>query len=289
MRIAVTGATGRLATATLHALAEQVPADQLVAIARRPADVAVPGLTCRAGDYASIEQMTAALAGIDTLIMISAPVAGDSDRLTLHSNVIEAARRAQVLKVIYTSVIGNARAESTLFGPFQAINRDTEALLQYSGLDWVIARNGLYLDLDMLHIRAADQRDGVYRNNGGAGLCGYISIAELGAALAALAMHDRCNGTVVNLIGELHTQADLVAFANDAYGLNVRYEPITLEQNIARFMADERIAARGEEVAKMLSGCFECIEQGGFEVTSDYKLAVGRPAKTIPEQLASLS
>jgi NAD(P)H dehydrogenase (quinone) len=288
MRIGVTAATGRLGSATLAALDGQVAPDQLVAIAREPARFARTDIECRAGDYESVDQMAAAFAGIDTVVMISAPVAGGSDRPVLHRNVIDAAQRANVRKVIYTSVIGNARAEGTLFGPFQAINRDTEAMLQYSGLEWVAARNGLYLDLDMMHIRLADTLDRVYRNNGGTGMCGYISIAELGVATAALALTDACNGRPVNLIGELNSQAELVAFANAAYQLNVRYEPITLEQNIARFMGDERIAARGEEVARMLSGCFECIDKGGFEVSSDFEQVVGRKAKTIPEQLAEL-
>jgi len=288
MQIAVTAATGRLGEATLRALSGSVAADQLVAIARAPERVRVPGIVARHGDYASAEGMAAAFAGIDTIVFISAPVAGGSDRMQLHRNVIEAAQQAGVRKVIYTSVIGNERAEETLFAPFQAINRDTEALLQYSGLDWVIARNGLYLDLDILHIRHADTHGGVYRNNGGTGRCGYISIAELGAGLAALATSESCNGTIVNLIGDLHTQAELVGFVNAAYGLNVRYEPITLEQNVARFMADERIAARGEAVARMLSGCFECIDQGGFEVSSDFEQAVGRPPLSIPQQLETL-
>jgi len=288
MQIAVTAATGRLGQATLRALHDRVAADRLVAIAREPERVVLPDIVARPGDYASRASMAAAFAGIDTVVFISAPVAGGSDRMQLHRNVIEAAQQAGVRKMIYTSVIGNELAEDTLFAPFQAINRDTEALLQYSGLEWVIARNGLYLDLDIVHIRHADTHGGVYRNNGGTGRCGYISIAELGAALAALATDDSCNGSVVNLIGELHTQAELVEFANAAFGLNVRYEPISLEQNVARFMADERIAARGEAVARMLSGCFECIDRGGFEVNSDFERAAGRPPLSIPQQLATL-
>lgn len=288
MRIAVTAASGRLGTEVLKQLiACRSPAD-VVAIARDPDRVQVRDAEVRSGDYLSRSAMAAALAGIDTVVMISAPVAGGGDRLVMHQNVIDAAVDAGVRKLIYTSVIGNERAEQTLFAAFQAINRQTEAALLQSGLEWIVARNGLYLDLDLMHIRHAALWDGVYRNNGGAGRCGYISIAELGAALAVLATSDACNGQTLNLIGDVHTQAELVAFANHVYGIQVRYEPISLEQNIARFMADERIAARGEQVARMLSGCFECIAMGGFDVLSDFRRAVGRPAKPIPEQMAAL-
>ncbi len=288
MKVAVTAANGRLGTATLSELTGHLAPGDIVAVARDPARIQATGVEQRAGDYNSVEQMRAALDGADTVIMISAPVAGGGDRLTLHRNVIEAARQAGVRKLIYTSVIGNERAAGTYFAPFYDVNIATEQLVKESGLVWAIARNGLYLDLDMHHIRHADAHDGIYRNNAGQGRCGYISIAELGVALAGMATSDRCDGMTVNLFGELHTQAELVAFANEAYGLHVRYEPISLEANIARFMQDEKIAARGEDVAKMLSGCFQCMEKGAYEVPSHFERAAGRPAKPIPQQLAEI-
>ncbi len=289
MRIAVTAASGRLGTVTLEHLKHRVPHDNVVAVARNPSRVAVKGIEKRVGDYQSPEQMRAALEEIDTVIMISAPVAGGGDRLAMHRDVINAAKKAGVRKLIYTSVIGNELAEGTYFEPFYRVNNDTERFLMESGLEWVVARNGLYLDLDLLHIRHAHEHGGVYRNNAGEGRCGYISIEELGFALARVAVTEHCDGMAVNLFGELHTQAELVALASEALGLNVRYEPISLEANVARFMQDERIAARGEDVAKMLSGCFQCMEKGVYEVTSQFERAAGRPARPLSEQIANLA
>ena len=288
MKIAVTAATGRLGQVTLQQLRNRVPEDDVVAVARDPARIDMRGIDKRAGDYQEPEQMHAALTGIDTVIMISAPVAGGGDRLQMHRQVIDAAAHAGVRKLIYTSVIGNELAEGTYFAPFYQVNHDTEEYLKASGMQWVIARNGLYLDLDLVHIRHADSHGGVYRNNAGDGRCGYISIAELGFALARLAVADDCDGMAVNLFGELYTQAELVAMANEACGLNVRYEAISLDDNVARFMQDERIAARGEDVARMLSGCFQCMEKGAYEVASHFERAAGRPARPVPEQLAEL-
>ena len=93
---------------------------------------------------------------------------------------------------------------------------------------------------------------------------------------------------MINLVGDTYTQAELVQFANVAYGLKVRYEPISAQQNFERFMADKRIAARGEAVARMLTGCFEAIACGAFDVPSDFARAAGRPPLSIPEQLATL-
>ncbi len=287
-KIAVTAASGRLGKSILAALLDRVPDDDVVAIARNIARIDAPLAEKRCADYQSPEQLQTAFDGIDTVILISVPVAGGGDRLEMHRNVIEAAKAAGVRKLVYTSVIGNELAEGTYFEPFYRVNFGTEQLVKESGLEWVIARNGLYLDLDLIHIRHAAEHGGVYRNNAGDGRCGYISIAELGYALAALAVNSNCDGMAVNLFGELYTQAELVAFANQAYELDVRYQPITLQQNIERFMQDERIAARGEDVARMLSGCFQCMEKGAYEVASHFERAAGRPAKPIPQQLAEM-
>jgi NAD(P)H dehydrogenase (quinone) len=286
--IAVTAASGRLAQAVLRALKTNNAAANLIAVARDPVRVNSDEVEVREGDYESTEQMTAAFRGVDTVIMISAPVAGGGDRLQLHKNVIAAAVNAQVREIIYTSIIGNGCESGTLFADFADVNHATEEAVQASGLKWVIARNGLYLDLDLLQIRAASMSGGIYTNSAGAGRCGYISIAELGNALACLAKSDHCNGQVLNLIGATYSQADLVAAVNRVFGLQVQYLPITHEQNIDRLRAIEFIAARGEAVINMLAGCFQCIANNVFDVGSDYRTAAGREPLSLEQQMRSL-
>ena len=270
MKIAVTAASGRLGRAVLDKLVRDAGPGAVVGVARDPAKLEVPGIECRAGDYHSVASMTEALAGVDVVVMISAPVTPGTDRVAMHRNVIEAARRAGVRKLVFTSVIGDGSAADTLFA---------------SGLDWIVARNGFYLELDLAHMILADQRDGVYRNNAGEGRCGYISIDEIAEATARLALHDDCNGEVLNIIGETLSQAELVALANEVFGLNVRYAPMSVEENIARFMADARIAARGEEVARMLTGAFQCMASGDLDVRPDFERAAGRAAKPLRRQM----
>jgi NAD(P)H dehydrogenase (quinone) len=287
MKIAVTAASGRLGHAVLGQLVAQLGADDVLAVARSPDRVTVRGIEVRSGDYSDPDQMTAALAGVDSLVMISAPVVTGTDRIALHRNVIAAARAADVRKLLYTSVIGSDGAYDTLFAPMLRVNRQTETELAASGLEWVVARDALYLELDLMHIRKA-QESGVYRNNAGTGRCGYLTIDELAYAIAKLATDDGANGRIFNLVGENLTQAELVGLACEVFDLEVRYETLTVAENIARFMADPRIAARGEEVAKMLTGCFQCIARGAFDVPSDYAAAAGRPARSVREQLEEI-
>jgi NAD(P)H dehydrogenase (quinone) len=282
--IAVTAASGRLGHVVLRELAALRGPAELVAVARDPDRVDVAGIQKRTGDYASVEAMTAALRGVDSVVMISAPAVAGSDRLALHRNVIEAARRAGARSVLYTSVVGKETAADTKFAPFHAVNRDTESALRDSGLPWIIARNGLYLELDLRHIVNAASGSGVYANPGGNGRAPYITIKELAYATARLAANPGHTGRVYNLISECHTQAELVALANEVFGLSVRYGPMTDEACIAHFA--RLMPERGEAVARMLTGCFQCIRIGAFDVASDYAAAAGRPAKTVREMMS---
>ncbi len=287
MKTAVTAASGRLGHAILKVLKEEVGADNVVGIARSPEKIDTLAVEKRRGDYGSAEDFVGAFDGIDIAIMISAPVTAGTDRVAMHRNLIEGAKRAGVRKMLYTSIIGNGQEEGTKFFATQQVNRQAEHDLKNSGLEWVVARNGLYLELDLKHIIRADEV-GVYQNNGGEGRCGYLTIDELAFGIAKLATDDRHNGRIYNLIGQTNTQAELVTMANQVFGLNVEYQPISAEDNIKRFMADETIAARGEEVARMLTGCFECIAAGAFDVGSDFEMATGRPAKTTLQQMEEI-
>jgi NAD(P)H dehydrogenase (quinone) len=120
---------------------------------------------------------------------------------------------------------------------------------------------------------------GTYHNIVGDGKCGYISVDELAYATTKLAVDDRSNGQIFNLVGETLTQARLVELANQIFGMDVRYEVISDEENIAELMKDPKIAMRGEKVAKMLTGCFQAVRVGAFDVESDFERAAGRAVK----------
>ena len=286
MKVAVTAASGRLGHALLRLLPEHLPARDVVAIARNPDRVQVPGIEKRAGDYQSVAAMTEALRGIDSVVLISAPVAGGGERIHLHRNVIEAARLAGVRRVLFTSVIGNGAEMTTAFGPTQQVNRQAEQDLQASGLEWVIGRNALYLELDLMQIRRA-QATGVYTNPAGDGRCPYLSIDEIAYVYARLAADAARTGQTYNITGEALTQAEMVRHACEVFDLQVRYETISDEVCIGKFLT--LMPERGEAVARMLTGCFQAIRAGAFDVPSGYLAAAGRPAKTVRQMLEGLA
>lgn len=286
MKVAVSAASGHLGHAVLRQLLTLTDAGNVIGIARSPDKIEVSGIDKRSGDYNDAEGMAAALAGVDTLVMISAPV-GDWDRIVMHRNVIAAAQRAGVRKIIFTSVVGNGREKDTWFWSTQQVNRQAEEDLRASGLEFIIARNGLYLEKDLRHI-VLSNAEGVYRNVAGDGMCGYITIGELAYATARLALDDRNNNAVLNLVGNNLSQADLVKLANEVFDIKVRYETLSDEENIANLMKDEKIAVRGVKVARMLTGCFQSVRLGSFDVESHFEQAAGRPVRTTRQMMEDL-
>ena len=68
--------------------------------------------------------------------------------------------------------------------------------------------------------------------------------------------------------------------ANEVFDMDVSYEVISDEKNIAQLMKDPKIAVRGEKVARMLTGCFQAVRVGAFDVESDFERAAGRAVKS---------
>lgn len=140
MRIAITGATGQLGRLVIEKLKATVPADQIVALVRTPAKAADLGIEAREANYSQPETLEAALAGVDTLLLISSSEVGQ--RVTQHRNVIEAAKKAGVQRIVYTSVLHADNSPLSLAEEHRA----TEADLKSSGVAYTLLRNGWYTE-----------------------------------------------------------------------------------------------------------------------------------------------
>ncbi|MGY0799025.1 NAD(P)H-binding protein [Lysobacter sp. A286] len=94
----------------------------------------------READYTRPDTLDKAFVGIDTLMMISGSEVGQ--RLQQHHNLIEAAKKAGVGRVVYTSLLHADRSTLGLAPEHVA----TEALLEASGLATTLLRNGWYTE-----------------------------------------------------------------------------------------------------------------------------------------------
>ncbi|MFI6039469.1 NAD(P)H-binding protein [Streptomyces sp. NPDC051315] len=130
--ILVTGAHGSLGSATLSALRARG--------ALATGGSRTPGEGIRRLDFD--DPVSLDLAGVSTLVLVSAGYAEDDQVVERHAAVLAAAVRDGVHHVVYTSLTGAGDHLG-----FALAHRASERLVRASGLAWTILRNGLYAEL----------------------------------------------------------------------------------------------------------------------------------------------
>ena len=141
MKIAITGATGQLGNLVIEQLLQLTAAQNIVALVRKidkAEHFKVQGIELREFDYDRPETLAPALLGIDKLLLISANEIGR--RTPQHKAVIDAAKVAGVPYIAYTSLL---RADTSPLGLAQE-HRETEKLIQDSGITYTFLRNNWY-------------------------------------------------------------------------------------------------------------------------------------------------
>lgn len=267
MKIAVTAASGNLGRAITKQLLKKISSEQVIAIARSPEKVNLPGIEARAGDYNNRQQLDAALIDVDTVLLVSGMDAPDK-RIGQHLNVINAAKNAGVKKIVYTSIMGEATGNT--FSPIVASNRQTEEDIRNSGMEWAIGRNGLYMEPDVEYIDNY-KNAGKIANCAGDGKCSYTTRDELAYAYSKMLLEDKHNSQTYNLSGEAITQKELAELMNMAFGTSLIYESISVEDYKA-----ERVAELGDFLGTVIAGIYQGIRSGAFNNPSEYKLAASR-------------
>lgn len=271
MKIAVTSVSGQLGASIAKALIKEIGKENVIGIARTPEKAKHLDIEIRKGDYNSRTDFDAALKGVDKVLLVSG-MDQPQKRIQQHRNVIEAAKLNGVQKIVYTSIVGDE--ENTAFSPVVQSNRQTEEDVRSSGLQWIIGRNGIYIEPDLEYMDTYIKEGGI-TNCAADGKCTYTSREELGFAYAQLLLNDKLNGQTLNLVGEAITQTQLAEYINQVYKTNLKFTSISVED-----YKKERQVALGEFLGAIIAGIYEGIRNGANEVVSDYKKAAGRPHKS---------
>lgn len=217
MTVAITGATGQLGRLVIAELKALLPEGQIVALARSPEKAGDLGVTARAFDYSRPETLTAALAGVDKLLLISSNEIGQ--RASQHRAVIEAAKAAGVKEIVYTSLLNADRSPLSLAGE----HVETEAMLAASGIPHVILRNGWYAENYSGAIPSALEH-GALIGSAGAGRVSGAARADYAAAAAAVLTSDGHAGQTYELAADqAWTLADLAAEISAQTGRDIPY------------------------------------------------------------------
>ena len=279
MKIAVTAANGKLGTSIINELKKEIGKENVIGIVRTPEKASHLGIEIRKGDYNNREDFNTALKEIDTVLLISG-MDVPQKRIQQHRNVIEAAKINGVKKIVYTSIIGDE--DKTAFSPIVKSNRQTEKDVKESGLEWVIGRNGIYIEPDLDYLDTYI-KEGEIRNCAGDGKCGYTSRGELGFAYSLMVMQDKHNGQTYNLVGEPISQTQLVEFINRVFNANLTYNSVSVEA-----YEKERKEELGDFIGTVIAGIYNGIKIGVNNVKSDYEKATGRPHKSTLEMMKEL-
>jgi NAD(P)H dehydrogenase (quinone) len=220
--IVITGATGQLGQLVISQLLEKVPAGQIEAAVRDPAKasaLAARGVQLRRADYSDAASLDAAFAGAGKVLLISSSEIGQ--RTAQHRNVVDAAARARVKLLAYTSVL---HADSSRLG-LAAEHVATEEAIRSSGLPYSLLRNGWYHENFATRVQAGAAH-GVVSGSAGAGRIASAAREDYAAAAVAV-LTAAAPEQVYELAGsERFTLADLAAETARQAGRAVVYQDL---------------------------------------------------------------
>ena len=273
--ITVTGASGQLGRLVIGTLLQTMPPAQIRAVVRNPdrcQDLAARGVEVRYADYNLPETLEAALQGTDKLLLISSSEVGR--RVPQHKAVIDAAKRVGVKLLAYTSIL---HADTSPLGLARE-HRETEALVQSSGIPFVLLRNGWYTENYTASIPAALQH-GVFLGSAADGLIASAARADYAAAAAAVLTSADQAGRVYELAGDTsYTLTDLAAEISRQTGKTVTYQNLPE----AEFKAVLLGVGLPEGVAGLLAESDIGASRGGlFDDTRQLSQRIGRPTASL--------
>ncbi|HCT3345270.1 TPA: SDR family oxidoreductase [Citrobacter koseri] len=280
--IAITGATGQLGQHVIDTLLKTVPASQIAAIVRNPAKadaLTLLGVTVRQADYSDEAAFTAALQGIDRLLLISSSEVGQ--RAAQHRNVINAAIAANVKFIAYTSLLHADRSPLGL----HVEHVETEKMLADSGIPYALLRNGWYTENYLASAPAALEH-GVFIGAAGEGKIASATRADYAAAAARVISEEGHAGKVYELAGdEGWTLSQLAAELAKQSGKKVVYQNL----NEADFAAALKGVGLPAGLADMLADSDAGAAKGGlFDDSHTLSALIGRPTTSLAESVKSI-
>ncbi|MFF7606363.1 NAD(P)H-binding protein [Streptomyces parvulus] len=280
MSIVVTGATGHLGRHIVRQLLEKVPADQVTAVVRdrdRAADLAGQGVRLAVADYNAPETFDGLFAAGDRVLLISGNEF-DKGRVQQHTVVIDAAKRAGVALLAYTS------APTSLKATLADDHRATEEVLVGSGVPYTLLRNGWYHE-NYTERLAPVLEHGAVVQAAGEGRISSASRADYAAAAVAVLTGEGHENKAYELGGdEAWGFAEYAAELSRQTGREIAYTPVSAEAYTDILTG----AGLPAPLAAILTGVEASIEKGELIVTTgDLSRLTGRPATPLAEAVAA--
>lgn len=292
MSIIVTGASGAFGRAAALQLIEKVGAHNVVLTTRTPhklQDLADRGAQVRPADFDDPACLPEAFKGGERMLLISTARVGS--RVGQHANAIEAAARAGVRHITYTSLLNAHRDGNPAIVKLD--HRATEEILEKSGVAWTFLRDSQYAEAIALAVVPPALMSGRLPDNAHNGRVAFVSRDDcVASAVAVIASrsHDHDN-VAYDLTGpELSSFPEAIRMAEELSGRRIEYVPVSDEEMFAYFdslgvprrASDEPNAAPIPWSSEDMVTFGRSIREGYFEVVSDHvEKLTGRKPRTL--------
>jgi len=222
-KIIVSGASGQLGSLVIEELlARKVAPENLILVSRTPNTAhlqgyAARGASVRFGDFNEPESLDDAYRGGTRMLLISIN-GGGGDRPELHKVAIDAAVRAGVKHIAYTSYV-NADVNET--STIAVDHRRTERILEQSGVAWTMLRNQIYAN-GLVDQAVQIVRDGGLVTHTPDARVAYVTREDCAAAAAAVLATPGHENKAYNITGpDAIGPRELVALASEISGKRV--------------------------------------------------------------------
>lgn len=273
--IIVTGATGQLGRLVIASLLKTTPAARIVAAVRdvsKAADLADQGVQVRRADYNDPASLDTAFQGAAKVLLISSNELGQ--RVAQHINVIDAAARAKVGLLAYTSLLHADRSALAL----AAEHRATEEAVRASGLPYTLLRNGWYVENYTGSLGAA-LAHGALAGGAGEGRIAAAARADYAEAAAVVLASGKPVEQVYELAGDTaFTLAELAAEVSRQAGKSVPFHNLAQQDYLGMLLGIGLPAP----LAELISDSDACAANGALDDNSGTlgKL-IGHPTITL--------
>jgi NAD(P)H dehydrogenase (quinone) len=282
MTIAIIGATGKFGGDIIDALLNRgTDPAEILALGRdteRLEKLATRGLRTATIDLDDQAAAAAALAGVDTLLLISvgAPGAGLAPRTA----AVNAAAAAGVSHIVYTSALN---APTTTF-VLAAEHKATEEVVTASGIPATLLRVGWYTDNLKQDFDTARTR-GMIANSVGDGRLATAPRSDIAEAAAVVLTTPSLQGDAYELSGDAAwNYTEFAAAAGQVLGTDISYQPLTPEQE-----HDMLLGAGLDEAAVGFIGAMNAGMRDNTQATTTGDLArlIGRPTTPLVDTLTT--
>lgn len=279
--IAITGATGHLGQLVIQDLLQRGfnPKD-IVAVVRsksKAQDLSAKGIQVKEADYSSSEALEKAFTGVENVLLISGSEVGQ--RLPQHTNVVNAAKKANVKLLIYTSILKADESKMALAVEHLA----TEKVIQSSGVPFVILRNGWYIE-NYTQQMASFLEQGAVTGAAKEGRVSAATRADYASAAAAALLGKAKINSVYELGGQAFTLPQLAETISQASGKNVQYQDMPASE-YEKMLSSVGVPAPMAHV--LADSDVGIVRSELFTDRKDLETLIGRPATTLKEAVAA--